>query len=344
MPFTLVPEYSPVRAVVLALPYRGGDWDASYNAAMRCYRGMVETLLREDAGVEVWLLAKAGADLIEWQSGLTLPAGAARRLLILTDIDYDDTWIRDYGPLTLAAANGDIEFKSFTFNGWGGKYLATNDNQVAAQLAPYLGQSVTELAYVLEGGALEVNTAGVLLVNADCVVDEQRNAKLDRAAMQDVLQAELGVSEVEWVADIALTGDDTDGHIDTIARFVADDIIVACDRNAAHHDAAALDALNTQLEAICRRRGWQLVRLPVPVVHSAVDGRLLPATYANFLLCNGILFVPIYDQPEDAAALRILKEALPMYRTVGIRCEALLEQHGSLHCATMQIPEVPGDI
>lgn len=336
----LLPEYSTVKSILLALPYAGSDWDNNLDQALLCYKAMVETFLEHSRSSSVLLMVHPDASYEQWVKSLDVSDSERQRLNIITDIEYDDTWVRDYGPLTLReriSKQPSISYKSFCFNGWGGKYMAAHDNAVSTQLVRYGVDPHIKRDLVLEGGALEINGQGVLLVNRDCVVDSQRNPKMTQDMVAIALDNELGLDDIEWIQDIGLTGDDTDGHIDTLARFVADDVLVCCGRNPAHHDNDSLDRLNNQLEIICERRGWQLNTLPVPVVKSLIDGRLLPATYANFLICNECIFVPVYGVPEDDDALQILSRLAPDKSVIGVRCEALLEQHGSLHCATMQI-------
>lgn len=338
----LLPEYAPVSAVLLALPYAGGDWDNNFQQARQCYRAIVEALLLNDPDVEVWLLVKA--DWQAWAESLGISDADRTRLRLINTIDYNDTWTRDYGPLGVTGAQG-VEFRSFIFNGWGGKYTATADTRVAACLSEEgTLPAVEDVALVLEGGALEINSQGVLLVNRDCIVDEARNPGLDDAAMAQQLRDWLGVSEIEWIADINLEGDDTDGHIDTLARFIDDQTLVYCGENSRHHDADALASLHQQLQVIARKRNWTIHGLPSPVIRSQVDGRLLPATYANFLMANRRLYLPVYGVPEDTDAVAIIAQLAPDYDIVPVRCEALLEQHGSLHCATMQIPVFQAEV
>jgi len=342
----LLPEYSSITSLLLALPYKGSDWDAVIDEALECYRSMVTNFLQHDNSLIVQLLAKPGSDWASWLEKLCRTANLSNaersRLVIITDIDYDDTWIRDYGPLSFIEDENQqgashYSYKSFNFNGWGQKYSSQADNQAALALVRYGIAPQLKSDFVIEGGGLEINGKGVLLVNRDCVVDDKRNAGLNDLAVSTMLYKTLGLHDIKWLHNIQLTGDDTDGHIDTIARFINDDTVVCCGRNRQHHDAEALEALNRQLEGICNEQQWTLHTVPMPIVRSKVDDRLLPATYANFLICNGHIYVPTYGAREDAEAISTMTAIAPNYTIVPIRCEALLEQHGSLHCATMQI-------
>ncbi|MEY4591075.1 MAG: hypothetical protein RL497_3151 [Pseudomonadota bacterium] len=324
----LLPEWANTRAITLAWPFPDSDWQHNLAQAQTCYVGMVAAFAQV---VPVWLLVHPSVEL---NSVAQLLADAGVNLgcvHLIHDIPYNDTWLRDYGPLS--CSEGYIQFE---FNGWGGKYAAPDDNRVASRLAELLGQEVSACPVVCEGGGLETN-GHILLVNQDCIVDDARNLGLSKQDMGAILNEWLGVEAIEWLHNIQLTGDDTDGHIDTIARFVDSTRLVYAGVNTDHPDVCALENLHTQLSEIAQRRNWDIFALPTPCYYSLRDGRLLPATYANFLLCNNYIFMPIYDLPEDELALAVMREVCPHQTIIPVRCEALLEQHGSLHCATMQI-------
>ena len=281
--------------------------------------------------VPVWLLVHPSIDLEALKNRLGESGVNIQRIHFETGIEYDDTWTRDYGPLS--RNTGYVEFG---FNGWGGKYSAPHDNAVPSQLTHLLGEQPVDAGFVCEGGGLETN-GEILLVNRDCIVDELRNPGVPESVIAEQLKYWLGVADIEWLSNIQLTGDDTDGHIDTIARFVSENQVIYAGRNAVHPDAESLFSLHEQLTGIAERRNWQLFELPSPEVRSLLDNRVLPATYANFLLCNDKVFVPVYGVAEDEGALAVIARACPGRQVLPVRCEALLEQHGSLHCATMQI-------
>ncbi|MFO1369692.1 MAG: agmatine deiminase family protein [Marinagarivorans sp.] len=329
------PEWANTRAITVAWPFPASDWNGNLAQAQLCYANMVAAF---SCVVPVWLLVHPSVPLNSVTSSLRAAQTNLAQVELIHSINYNDTWLRDYGPLS--CSSGYIQFE---FNGWGGKYAAPDDNQVPTQLAAWLGQTPKACSLICEGGGLETN-GEILLVNQDCIVDDARNPGSTCESMADMLREWLGVTEIEWLQGIQLTGDDTDGHIDTIARFVAPDVIVYSGKNPQHPDAEALNRLDAQINSIAQRRNWQVFALPTPQYNSLLDGRLLPATYANFLICNQTIFVPVYGLPEDEQALAVLATACPDSTLIPIRCEALLEQHGSLHCATMQIInlETPG--
>lgn len=322
-----LPEWAPVQSVLLVWPYPHGDWQVNYPDIVACYWGILQALSAE---VSVGLLLHPSLDRGAFTEELhRRPVNRAN--IEVRVMSYDDTWIRDYGPLTTTSG-----YISYTFNGWGGKYSAKNDNAVPLGLTDYLGAPVTKYDFVCEGGGLETD-GETLLLNANCIVDDNRNPGWDRAAIEDYFRQTLGLQKFAWLDDICLTGDDTDGHIDTIARFAAPGRIVYAGPNRAHVDADVLDQLHLQITQLAQIHNWQIMALPSPTYRSLIDARFLPCTYANFLIVNDCVFAPVYGLSEDAQALAVLRAAFPERRVIPVRCEALLEQHGSLHCATMQI-------
>jgi len=322
-----LPEWAPVEKVLLVWPYPHGDWQVSYPEIVACYWGILAALSAE---IPVGLLLHPTLDRARFEREMPQHSINQANVEILA-IQYDDTWIRDYGPLTTSSG-----YIAYTFNGWGGKYSAHNDNNVATTLGDALSGPVKKYPFVCEGGGLETD-GETLLVNANCIVDDNRNPNWSKAKIQQFFSETLGAKKFAWLDNICLTGDDTDGHIDTIARFASPGVVVYSGPNPDHIDAAVLDNLDRQLRTLAAAHDWKIMALPSPTYRSLLDGRFLPCTYANFLIVNDCVFAPVYGLREDAEALEVLAEAFPQSRIIPVRCEALLEQHGSLHCATMQI-------
>lgn len=323
----LLPEWSTVRAVLIAWPYPEGDWGDSYTEIQRCYQQILRSFSQE---VATWVLVHPAIETQFKEFNQTLHSVANIHPIV---IEYDDTWVRDYGPLSLTTG-----FLGFQFNGWGNKFSAVRDNSINEQLKDTFG-SLEISTLVAEGGALEINDSGVLLANKDCLLDKNRNPDLSEQQILYELAKALGVREFALIENVALSGDDTDGHIDTLARFVNNTDIVYCGNNASHPDRTSLLALERQLQALADKYEWQLTPLPSPVVKEAGSGRVMAASYANFLICNKVVFVPVYDVAEDEVALGIFRDVFPQHRIVPLACRALLAQNGSLHCATMQLAE-----
>ena len=233
----------------------------------------------------------------------------------------------------------------FCFNGWGKKFAADQDNRINGKLMEqgvFNGTYTDHLDFVLEGGSIESDGHGTLLTTSECLLSANRNDRLNRADIEERLKAFLHVERILWLDHGYLSGDDTDSHIDTLARFCPDQTIayVKCeDRKDEHYEALA--RMEEQLRTFRTLQGtpYRLVALPMPEAIFDEDGQRLPATYANFLVVNGAVLMPTYHQPAlDEQARKALQKAFPQHEVVGIDCRPLIRQHGSLHCCTMQFP------
>lgn len=305
-------EWEPQDAVLLVWPHEDSDWYPVLDAA----RATVQEIINAIERFQPVMLISPDA----W------------------DLPTNDTWARDFGPITILE-DGKPMLLDFTFNGWGGKFAAHNDNAVTRLLHARGAFGATPLRtvdLVLEGGSIESDGEGTLLTTAHCLLNPNRNPQLSRRQVEDTLKLELGVDNILWLEHGYLAGDDTDAHIDTLARLCPDRTIVhvACDDPLDEH-YAALKAMEDELRQFA---GYRLLPLPWPRAKYDADGERLPATYANYLVINGAVLVPTYDDPADAAALGVIATAFPDREIIGIDCSTLILQHGSLHCITMQIP------
>lgn len=266
--------------------------------------------------------------------------------LFLYEFPSNDTWARDHGALSVFV-DGKPCILDFTFNAWGMKFPANFDNQLNFSLyGAQAFQSVVDyencMPFVLEGGSLETDGVGTLLTTSECLLSVNRNDSLDKAEIETYLMERFGLKRVLWLESGFLEGDDTDSHIDTLARFCDAETIAYVqpgdDPEDVHFEELSL--MESELKAFRTLDGkpYRLIGLPMaePVFF---EGERLPATYANFLIINGAVLVPTYGSPMDAPALRQLQLAFPDREIVGIYCLPLLKQHGSLHCVTMQYPE-----
>ena len=257
----------------------------------------------------------------------------------------DDTWARDHGPISVVDEDGQCVMLDYTFTGWGGKFPAERDNHLTQWLADAGVWScpVSKRDLVLEGGGIETDGEGTLLTTEACLLNPNRNPTLSRAQIAAQLGEDFGVDRILWLAHGHLEGDDTDSHIDTLARFCDPQTIayVRCDDPSDAH-YAELAAMERELKALTRADGspYRLVPLPWPgACHDAEDGHRLPATYANFLIINGAVLVPVYGDRHDLAALDALAGAFPDRDIIPVDASAAIVQHGSLHCLTMQWPQ-----
>jgi agmatine/peptidylarginine deiminase len=254
----------------------------------------------------------------------------------------DDTWVRDYGPVTVLEDGGPV-LLDLVFDGWGGRFPAARDDAVTATLhgAGHLGPLPREQHHlILEGGAIDTDGAGTLLTTERCLLARD-NGLPDRAAYEAVLRPVLGVERVLWLEQGALTGDDTDGHVDMLVRFCAPDLL-ACtvSDDPGHPDHGTLGALEEEVRSLRRADGgaYRVLRLPVPGVLRSEAGAMLPASYANFLILESAVLVPVYEAPEDARACAALAGAFPHREIVPIPARPLIAQGGAVHCATMHLP------
>jgi agmatine deiminase len=255
----------------------------------------------------------------------------------------NDTWARDFGPIAIEEY-GEQVLLDFGFNGWGLKFAAHRDNQITRHLAG-LGLFTARhqpVGLILEGGSIESDGNGTLLTTAECLLNPNRNPHLRKSDIELALGHRLGADHILWLENGYLVGDDTDSHIDTLARLCPNDTIcyVKCDDPDDEH-YSALQAMEAELHAFRTRSGaaFRLLPLPWPKATFDEDGERLPATYANYLVINGAVLVPTYDDPADAAALATVAAAYPEREIIGIDCRPLILQHGSLHCVTMQLPQ-----
>lgn len=337
--FQLPPEWAPQSAVMLTWPHEHGDWlgklpliEPVFVEIARCVS------LHERVVIACWDEAH-----LAHVKMLLKNAGAALDNVTLHAVPSNDTWTRDHGPITVL--NGATpHLLDFTFNGWGRKFDAGLDDQLTGRLHALGAFGKTPLQtvdLVLEGGSIEGDGAGTLLTTRRCLMSPMRNPHLSQSQIETRLGELLGVEHFLWLDNGHLAGDDTDSHIDTLARLCDRHTIayVACDDPTDEH-YLELKAMEEELKGFRTRDGapYRLVALPWPQPKYDEDGHRLPATYANFLIINGAVLVPTYDDPADETALASIKECFPEREVIGISCLPLILQHGSLHCVTMQLP------
>ena len=261
--------------------------------------------------------------------------------LTLLQVPTVDSWIRDYGPNFLLGPGEALAFNHWIFNAWGGKYESLmRDADVPQRLDDLRGVMRFQPGIVLEGGSIDVNGAGTVLTTEQCLRHPNRNPSLSKADLEGYLRHYLGVEQVLWLGD-GIEGDDTDGHVDDITRFVATDTIVtAVEEDPADPNHGPLQDNLARLRAARQPSGepWRIVTLPMPGYVMA-DGDRLPASYANFYIANRVVLLPIYHHVNDERAVDILQECFPSHRIVPIQCEPLVWGMGSVHCVTQQQPE-----
>jgi agmatine/peptidylarginine deiminase len=330
-------EWEPQSGVQLTWPHEGTDWRDSLDEVIPCF----VAIAREVARRERLLIVCPDADAVRQQLGPSFDLARVR----FCELPTNDTWARDHAPLSVFE-DGRPHVYDFAFNGWGMKFAANFDNQITRALAKR-GAFAPEVTYrnmlhcVLEGGSVESDGEGTLLTTEACLLSPNRNDHFTKAELESFFLQTFGARRLLWLANGYLAGDDTDSHVDTLARLCDARTIayVRCEDEADEH-AVALARMEAELRAFRTLAGEPYTLIPLPMADRVVeDGQRLPATYANFLIVNGAVLMPTYRSPKDAAARAQLEAAFPGREVVGIDCLPLIKQHGSLHCVTMQYPE-----
>ncbi|MBW2712872.1 MAG: agmatine deiminase family protein [Deltaproteobacteria bacterium] len=329
-------EWEPHAATLLSWPHNPDTWPGCLAEAESEFIEIVR-LLAEHETMHINVLDAAMRERVE--SSLA-GRGVDGSSLQFHEIPTDDAWIRDHGPIAVARGN-EIELLDFEFNAWGGKYPPwERDNAVPARLAAALGLPGRSLPWVLEAGSIDGNGAGCILTTESCLLNANRGEDRSREAMERRLAEALGARQVIWLAD-GIEGDDTDGHIDDIARFVGPKTIAAVLEEAeADPNAAALRANWERLQGARTHDGdfFELVALPMPPPVE-VRGSRVPASYANFYIANSVVLVPVFGAPSDKRALGILRECFPGREVVGVPSRSLVAGLGAVHCLTQQLPQ-----
>jgi len=334
--FRLPAEWEAQAGVIIAWPHAGTDWAPRLAQIESAYVALATAIAR----FEPVLICVADAAVRARATGLLTAAGVDAARVRFVEAAYDDTWLRDSGPLTLSDGSG-FELVDFRFTGWGGKFEGGRDDRlIEALLARGVFRSARHrrIDWALEGGAIESDGNGTLLTTWRCL--HQRHPQMSREEMDAQLLDAFGASRVLWLQYGYLEGDDTDAHIDTLARFAPDDAIVfqTCDDPADPH----YDELARMHEEIARLRtvdGQPYRLFPLPWARAIVDeGRRLASSYANYLVVNDAVLMPAYGGATDAEAAKVIAAAHPGRQIVPVDARALIWQNGSVHCLTMQVP------
>jgi len=325
-------EWQKQRAVLMAFPHKKSDWNNNLKSALVPFIRIAQAIAYTTPVYIICDNKEAIADLF-----------CSPRNLSFIEIETNDTWIRDFGYISIVE-DGEVKLLDFKFDAWGGKFEAELDNAVNRTLHKkgYMGITPLEsIDFVLEGGAIESDGLGTILTTSACLCNANRNGGLSKEEMEEKLKIYLGAKRIFWLDHGYLAGDDTDSHIDTLARFVSVDTIayVQCnDKEDEHYDE--LKKMEEQLKRFRTFEGEPYILFPLPMPKAKYDkeGKRLPATYANFLITNGALVYPTYTDVEDEYAHEIFKILFSDKEIIPVECSRLIEEGGSLHCSTMQIP------
>ena len=330
-------EWHPQSGVQLTWPHKNTDWAYMLKEVEACYLNIA----REIANRELLLIVTPEPDYVEELISETVNMQNVR----FFKCDTNDTWARDHGAISMIDNKGNNHILDFKFNGWGLKFASDHDNLITSKAADADMLNAVyhnRLNFVLEGGGIESDGEGTLLTTSECLLSKNRNGQFCKEEIETYLKNAFGLDRVLWLDYGYLAGDDTDSHIDTLARICPDNTIayVKCDDPIDEH-FEQLSLMEQQLQSFKTKEGkpYRLVALPMAEAVFEEDERL-PATYANFLIINGAVLYPTYGcEEKDDEARCALAECFPGYELIGIDCSALIKQHGSLHCVTMQYPE-----
>ncbi|HEY0962987.1 MAG TPA: agmatine deiminase family protein [Pseudomonadales bacterium] len=333
-PYSMLPEWAPQQAVMLAWPHDGTDWAPWLEAIERDYVELAAAIATE---VPPLVLCR---DAAHREHVAALLQGRCMHAPLLVIASYNDTWCRDYGPVTVSHA-GNMQLLDFQFHGWGAKYDAQLDNGINRSLIDLWQAPLVTIDYELEGGSIETDGCGTLLTTEHCLLDSNRNSTYSREGVEQFVLGQLGLDRIVWLSEGMLIGDDTDSHIDNLARFCDAHTIAyaSCSvKDDPHHEP--LGKMAAQLRALRKLDGsaYRLVPIELPVPQFDEEGARLPGSYVNFLVVNRSVIVPVFGCAQDAAALNALQDCFPGRHIVPVPGGNLIRQFGGPHCATMQLP------
>ena len=329
-------EWEPHAGTWLAWPHKSASWPGKLERIPAIWVEMVRALA---PGEMVHILVNEAAPAAVVRA-LLMRAGVPPERVQLHDIPTDDAWIRDHGPIFITGRGGELALVDWKYNAWGGKYPPWDrDDRVPRTIAQRLGIEAFSPGIVMEGGSIDLNGRGTLLTTEACLLNPNRNPQLDRGAIEQYLRDYLGVSKILWLGD-GIVGDDTDGHVDDLTRFVDEHTVVtAVEEDLSDENYEPLQANLERLRGMTDQDNRPLRVVPLPMPRALYhDGQRLPASYANFYIANGAVLVPTYDPPRDEAALDTLAGVFPGREIIGIDCTDLVWGLGAFHCVTQQWP------
>ncbi|WP_457745470.1 agmatine deiminase family protein [Sulfurimonas sp.] len=322
----LIAEFEEQSFTQIIFPHVNTDWNEYLNEAQECFIAIIKAVTEYQKCLVVCENIEEVQQHFEKNENL-----------YFVQYTTDDTWARDCSALSIADKN-EVQLLNFTFNAWGEKFDAQKDNKLTTILSKCYSAPVHEIDFVLEGGAIESNGTTTLLTTSACMLNTNRNSSCTKNAITRSLKSFFGAKEILYLYSGHLIGDDTDSHIDTLARFIDTNKImyVTCEDKEDEHYQTLL-MMEKELQEIAKVKKYTLIPLPLP---SAIyfDNKRLPATYANFLFVNGAVLVPTYNVKEDTIALKIFQETFQTRDIIPIDCSVLIRQHGSLHCVSMNFP------
>jgi agmatine deiminase len=327
-------EWAPHSACWLAWPWDGSLWEDNLLPAQKEFADLCRAIAA-DGGESLDLLVPDDQSEMDARHALGPINVRFHR------IPVGDIWLRDTAPIFVKDRAGSLRAHCFKFNGWGEKYQLDHDDKVSARVAEASKKQSAFFSLVLEGGSVEVDGEGTCLTTRQCLLNPNRNPTMGESDIEDALRSGLGVEKILWLGD-GLINDHTDGHIDTIARFVAPGVVVCMEKGSEDDpNTEILAKIRSDLEAMSDARGRKLkvVTIPSPGRLLNEDGDVMPASYVNFYIGNKTVVVPTYGVANDAKAVAGIAKLFPHHKTVGLSALAILSGGGAFHCITQQQPE-----
>jgi len=322
-------EWEKQDSILVSFPHANTDWENDLQSAISVFVRMASSICFNQKLILICDDIEKTKELFCYHDKISF-----------VKLKTNDTWIRDYGPITIYE-DEKRKLIDFQFNAWGGKFKHSHDNKITKQLHEKWHFGVSELEkeeFILEGGSIESDGQGTILTTSKCLLDPNRNPYLNKQQIEEKLKTTLGAKRILWLNHGELIGDDTDAHIDTLARFVDENTIayVTCEKDDEHY--AEFQMMKKELESFKTNEGnpYKLIPLPLPQAKHA-EGERLPATYANFLIANHVMLLPTYEDSLDKEMVSLFKELFPTREIIPINAMRLIEEGGSVHCSTMHI-------
>ena len=323
----LIGEFEEQSFTQIIFPHKKTDWNCCLKEAEANFIEIILSIIRYQKCLVVCHDANYVRSLFDDDAKL-----------FFVEYESDDCWARDTSALSIMDGKR-VKLLNFTFNGWGGKFDAQKDDAMNLSIKDNYKAKMHSIDFILEGGAVESNGVDTILTTSKCMLNKNRNHNLDPLSITQELHKHLGATKILYLNYGYLAGDDTDSHIDTLARFISKDTImyVACEDEKDEH-YLELQMMQQELQLLASEHNFKLIPLPMcePIYD---DAKRLPATYANFLFVNGAVLVPTYDAKSDAKALAIFRDTFTTREIVSVDCSTLIKQHGSLHCVCMHFAQ-----
>lgn len=322
-------EWETQDAIQITWPSENTDWEDNLVLVEACFLQIAQLVSKNQKLIIIHEVARNPKSLFSAVELLNIQ---------LIETDFNDTWARDYAAISIVE-NGVSKLKNFVFNGWGNKFNASRDNQLNQELFKRkVYNNLSNIDFILEGGSIESNGNGVILTTKKCLLNTNRNKHLSQEKIEEIIKKELFAEKIIWLDTGEIIGDDTDAHIDTLARFVNESCIlhVKC-YDEDNPNFEELNKMESELKLFTNINGESFQLIPVPLPTIIEDGAYLAATYANFLITNHSVLVPTYNCEEDELVINIFKSIFPNREIEGVNCREIIKQNGSLHCLTMQL-------